>query len=778
MHRTDETIHATRWQLAHLPSAQFTTGLAAPAAVQEWRDVTLPSTVQSSPYGLPLQELYTLDHVETVKWMEQEYWLYRTTFTTPHLGEDEEAVYQFLGIDYHCLILLNGRQVLEHEGMFSTIEVPLASLQDENELIVIILPFGKLDSAPDTMKAPYSYGNGWDFAPKLQSRGIWDEAAIVVRPRLHVTSTAVKTQLRNQQRADVTVCVELSERIEYGEVTIELDGVRRTFPVVQTDRLALPLNIPSPTLWWPNGMGASNLVNLSIELHTPGRVTAPYHQRVGLREVDRIAAEGQGVEDIPLQLCINNQRVFLKGVNWVPLDACPGDITAERYRLFLQQFKDAGVNLIRVWGGGLKEKDAFYQLADELGLMVLQEFPFACHKLARTEHFYRLLAQEVPAIIRSLAVHPSVVIWSGGNEHFHYWDLMDSGTACMADAIEKVGVFANVSATNREWRAGADKYDEPALALMGHLCALHDGARPYQITSAMEGEGEVHGIWTWNPAIGDHRFRDSASLYDYWLHANAHLYSECSVSSIANLATIQDVLNTPTPGVPEKDDPLWKLHHAFHGAWDSLPDIWLDLPSTEALFGKLDDLETLVLANQWMQGEGGRFLIEELRRKMPHACGVIWWGINEPWPGLAGNAMIDYFGRPKLGMRFMANAYQPTILSLRYEHCVARRSKPELWISHDGQQPFVGRYEIRTHNLKTGDIDAYHGAVSCDCYTSRYLRTLLPLRLQQGTRAHVSCKLFAGDTVIHENDYLFASNEDAVPFNATMLALIRRLYAM
>ena len=89
---------------------------------------------------------------------------------------------------------------------------------------------------------------------------------------------------------------------------------------------------------------------------------------------------------------------------------------------------------------------------------------------------------------------------------------------------------------------------------------------------------------------------------------------------------------------PEKDDPIWRLHHAFTAAWDQLPDLWLDIPSTEKLFGKLTELETLVLANQWMQGEGARFLIEELRRKMPHTCGVIWWGVNEPWPGLAGNA--------------------------------------------------------------------------------------------------------------------------------------------
>lgn len=777
MHRSDETIAATCWQLAHLPAVQFTDNTQALAAITEWREVAVPCSIQASSYGLPLAQLYQRDRVESVRWMESDYWFYRTTFAPPVVGDDEEAVYQLLGVDYHCDILLNGRPVLSHEGMFSPIEVPLASLREENELVVVIRPYQEESGVPETLKARYSAGGGWDFMPKLQSRGIWDDAAIVVRPRLHVRHAAVCTRLDNQQRADVTVQVELSERVELGEIVITLDGVRRAFPLLDAQRLALPLNIPSPTLWWPNGLGQPELVELHIELHVAGRVTAPYRLRTGLRVIERVAAAGQGVEDIPLQLRVNHTPVFLKGVNWVPLDALPGSISAERYRPFLRQFKDAGVNLIRVWGGGLKEKEAFYRLADEFGLLVLQEFPLACQTLPRSTSFYRLLTQEVSAIIRQLAGHPSVAIWSGGNELFHYWDLLDSGTERMAAAREQVAKLLTFSPENRVWQGGADTYNEPALALMGALCASLDGARPFQLTSAMEGEGEAHGIWTWNPAIGDHRFRDADSLYDFWLNAKAHVYSECSVSSIANLETIEYVLDTPAPAYPDKDDPIWRLHHAFTAAWDQLPDLWLDLPSTEKLFGKLTELETLVLANQWMQGEGARFLIEELRRNMPHTCGVIWWGVNEPWPGLAGNALIDYFARPKLGLRFLANAYRPTILSLRYPHCVTRRLKPELWLSHDGPHSFAGHYHVQVRNLHTGAVDDYRGAVTAAPYTSLHLRTLLPLRLPAGTRAHVTCTLTAGDAIVHQNDYLFASNEDDVPFNEEMVALIRRLYA-
>lgn len=765
----------TAWQLAYVAPQALTTPDDITTMNLEWRAAEVPGSVQTSAFGLPLEELYQRDNIEKVRWMEEMYWVYRTEFVTPYVDVDEEVIIQFLGIDYQCRIYLNGRFVCAHEGMFTPVEIPLYGTTGKDELLVLILPFADTRLNTQSMKARYSFGSGWDFAPKMQSRGIWDDAGIIVREKLRATHAWVQTRLDNQQRADVTINVELSEVVAYGEITVSLDSVTRTFPIVQTNRLAIPLNISSPTLWWPNGLGVANLVELCLVLQVTGRNTVPFAARVGLRAVERVAAAGQGAEDIPLQLVVNHRKIFLKGVNWVPLDSCSGSITTARYRLFLQQFKDAGVNLVRVWGGGLKEKDAFYAIADELGLMVLQEFPLACEKLIRTQEFISLLAREVTAIIQALRAHPSVVIWSGGNELFHYWDLMDSGSERMAKAIELEGDWLAYS-QNREWRGGGDTYDEPALALMGELCARQDGSRPYQLTSAMEGEGEAHGIWTWDPTIGDHRFRDSDTLYDFWLNANQHLYSESSVSSIANLETISEVLGEESHAYPDKKDPIWQLHHAFHAAWDNLPDLWLDLPSTEQLFGKLADLDRLVLANQWMQGEGGRFLIEELRRKMPHTCGIIWWGVNEPWPGLAGNALIDYYGRPKLGWQFIATAFKPTILSLRYPHCVARRVKPELWISHDGVLPFSGRYEVDARNLTTGETDHYAGRIASEPYTSQLIRTLLPIRLHAGTHAHITCRLYDGDTLLQQNDYLFASNEDTIPFDATMLGLIKELY--
>ncbi len=766
------------WDLSHSEKDVCPDGMLVMPSGLEWRNVKVPCSVQNSPFGLLPEILYQRDNISKVAWMNGKHWIFRTTVAVPSVAADEEAIILFKGIDYGYRIFLDGRPVADGEGMFSPVEISLAGMTGTCELAVVLPPFEDNPSCPETLKARYSMGSGWDFTPAIQPRGLWDDVEVVVRDRLRITSVNVATRLRNQQRADATVEICLSETVQAGEAVIELAGVKRVIPLLDARKLNVPVEVLSPQLWCPNGMGPVSLVTLRIELRVPGRGTHPYERMVGLRAIDRVPCEGQGLEDIPLQLLINNRPVFIKGVNWVPPDACPGNITKERYALFLRQFKAAGVNLIRVWGGGLKEKDAFYELADELGLMVMQEFPLACQKLARTERFYRILLKEAKSMVEQLKPHPSVVIWCGGNEHYHYWDNCDSGTPRMQECVDWVRKSHSFGDDNREWRGGADRYQEPSLLLLAELCAREDSSRPFQITSAMEGEGEVHGIWNWNPALGDHRFRDSESLYDYWLKTKGCLFSEASVSGIANLQTIRDVMEEDSPAVPTVSDPVWTLHHAFHAAWDKFPDLWLDLPSNEKLFGPIKDIEDLVLANQWMQGEGGRFFVEEVRRRMGQSCGVIWWGVNEPWPGLAGNALIDWYGRPKIGWFMVTNSFKPSILSLRYPHCVLRRVKPELWLSHDGPEPFAGHYEVTTLNLATGVKDIYNGLANAQPYQSVFLRTLTPVRLHAGTRVHVTCRLMdARGEVKHRNDYLFASNEDAVPFDSSMLKLIRSISA-
>lgn len=749
----------TDWQITKIDRGEYSEAMLV--AAHEWHTVTVPSAVQNTVYGMPLEQLYKLDNVEKLG-DSNHYYLYKTCFTTPSAAEHQQIVYRFEGIDYSYAIYLNGRLVLEREGMFSGVELPL-SPETAYELLVIIKPFFETRVLPENVKCRMTAGYGWDFAPKIMTMGLWNEAGLVNREKVHIKNIKLSTKLFSPERAEVSITVALSGPTQHGRILVKIADVERTFKLTANTEPLLRFTLNSPRLWWPNGMGEPALYDLSLQLlHDGGQDILT--TKVGLRTVDRIPCEGQSPYDTPCQYLINGQKVFLKGANWVPMDACLGSIDDSRYELFLAQFKTANFNCIRVWGGGIKERKRFYDLADEMGLMVIQEFPLSCQNISESERFLTLLEQEVTAYIEQLQVHPCIILWTGGNEHFHFWQAVNSGTPVMNKIKEQIKILFNISDDNREWRGGADKNTHAALNLMAGLAEKMDSSRPFNVTSAMEGEGEAHGIWTWNPVIGDHRFRDFATLYDYWCSAGQHFYSECSVPSMANLETLKWVFDSETPPKADPKNPIYCLRHGFNAAWDSA-DTWIDLPSMEKLFGPEISLEQQVAASQWMQAEGARFLIEELRRKTGRTSGVLWWGINEPWPSLGGNTVVDYFGKPKPALKAMANSFKPVILSLRYSNCVLRTFQPELWVSNDRNLPFSGSYKVSVTDENEKLMDEYSGRISCGGYQSVLIRTLTPIQLSSGSLLTARLTLSDDSGILHENEYVFGSADSEVPFH-------------
>lgn len=747
-----------QWVLAHFDAND--SALIGPPP-EGWRPAKVPGVVQTSAFGLPREQLYRGTRVTEVQWMQERLWVYRRAIQVPKLDAAETARIVFDGLDYYYEVRLDGVSAAKGEGMFHPVILSLdqfAGRSVEVEVRLLPPPLTKQGLA-ETTKA--QFGRGWDFAPELRTIGIWNEVRLEIVPRLRVTEAFIETRLENKQRARVTVRAELSEKVESGWARITLAGRTRRVPLLDMNGFAAFLEVESPELWWPNGLGQATLHDLAIELEVPEKKTAAFHQRVGLREVARVPAEGQRETDTPLQFVINGVPFFICGVNWVPPDSCIGEIIAEQYDQFLNAFQASHVNLVRVWGGGLREKEHFYERCDELGLLVFQEYPIACG-WGVTEDYHRQLAAEARQIARGLRRHPSVFLFSGGNENYHYWDMLKAPE--MREHAEKAMIAVNDGRPfdHPEWLAGAvQRYDEPIHLILGGITAELAPHCLYQNTSPMEREGEVHGIWTWNPKIGDHRYRMYETLYDYWRAADQHLYSEASVSSIANRQTIEYVTGEKD-GLPSPDDETWRMHHAFHGVWDKARDLWLDLPSTEKVFGPIKDLRELVVLNQYLQAEGGRFMIEELRRKQPRTTGVIWWGVNEPWPGLAGNALIDYFGHPKLSWPIVAKAFAPTILSLRYDALQPKILQSAFWLSCNDRKGFTGSYKVVVTRGDEEVLDTLEGECSAAYGESHPVRAINPFELPSPFVAITTALYNSSGELIHENSYWFGDIREKV----------------
>lgn len=752
----------TDWKLTYFDSPIPEVITASPHG---WKLAKVPGCVQTSPFGVPLTELYRGVRVREVQWMQKCHWVYRRQLQVPKAGEDQEVRLVFAGLDYSYQVYIDGKQLVAGEGMFHAVVIPLDFAQGKRVQVEVRFapPPQTREEGWESTKA--QFGRGWDFAPELRTIGIWDDVWLEIVPRLRVESAFIETHLQNSQRALVTVHAELSEVVESSWLNLLLCGTERRIPLLGTRHVTAFIEIESPQLWWPNGLGKPTLHDLNLTLEVKKRRTMPFVQKVGLREVGRIPAQGQRPIDIPLQFTINHVPFFINGMNWVPPDSCVGDITSRHYDRHLVAYQRGHVNLVRVWGGGLREKPHFYEKCDELGLLVLQEYPIACG-IGTTETYHRQLQSEARHVARALRRHPSVFLFSGGNENYHYWNMLDSDDPRLQEAarLARLSVNAGKPFGNREWLAGAVKrYNEPIHLVLGGVTASECPNCLYQNTSPMEGEGEVHGIWNWNPRVGDHRYRNSDSLYDYWRAADQHLYSEASVSSIANLETIREITGKSTNRLPSFDDPAWKLHHAFHAAWDNHRDLWLDIPATEKVFGPIRTLSDLIALSQYLQAEGGRFMIEELRRKQPTVSGVIWWGANEPWPGLAGNALIDYHGRPKRSWAGITNAFSPVILSLRYDSLQPRSLRGDIWLSCNQRPGFNGHYRVEVSDRKEHIIDVYEGECRAEYLQSQPLRRLVPLPMSPKDQISVKMTLVDGaNHTIHENLYLFGDIRLAV----------------
>ncbi len=425
------SLAAQNWQLGQTDRLPFDAPTVDDRpAVSRWMPAVVPGNVR---LDLLANGLLTAPPHQNSHWVDDADWWYRMD-TPPALAAGTRAFIRFHGLDYRAAIFANNRELLRHEGMFSrvTVEITDCLHTDTCQIAVRLwgsgaLPRRKLSRRekmwqtiaqrlqrswtgvyPDrsaTLKTQMSFG--WDFAPRVLTIGIWDTVEGIVTGETFIADAQIAVQpdgrgtlrlkLDSHMATDIPVILKITDTDSEHRFRFSTFGTGGTHH--------FRFDLPAPKLWQPWDRGDPHLYRARVEIPGSDAVTL----RFGVRSVS--------LKD--WQFSINGQPEFVRGVNWVPADIFPGRITPADYRELLSMANNAGANLVRVWGGGLREKAAFYDICDELGLLVWQEFPFACLFLGsapRTDDFLSLVAQEAGEIVRQLDAHPSVVVWCGGNE--------------------------------------------------------------------------------------------------------------------------------------------------------------------------------------------------------------------------------------------------------------------------------------------------------------------------------------------------------------------------
>jgi len=596
-------------------------------------------------------------------WMEDQEFIYVSRFPKPGIKEGERLVFRSLGIDYEFEISFNGRTMLRQEGMFTPVWLDLSDLLEiDNELRIRISPIPKKYPEPaDRSQAAASFkpavSYGWDWHPRLVPSGIWDETWLEILSGSHIQDHSVQYTLSEElDRAFIEVEAEGKDLAACSMELILSDssgtsvytGYLNSYP----DKGVLSFELAKPELWWPHDHGEPCLYSYTLELKDPsGDVLQTCSGHVGFRRVQLEMNEGAWSEPrgfpktrsvAPIQLVINGRKIFCKGSNWVNPEIFPGIISGKRYDELLDLALEANFNILRIWGGGIVNKESFYELCDKKGILVWQEFPLACNNYEDTPEYLEVLGQEAESIIRRIRKHPSLAMWSGGNELFNSWSGMTDQSL--------------------------------ALRMLNSLCLELDPYTPFISTSPLMGMGHGHYV-----------FRDQETgeeVYSTMRRAHNTAYTEFGMPGPSSV----EILETIIPGEelwPPEPGASWESHHAYN-AW--VGDTWLMKDMIEGYFGPAAGLEELVEMGQLLQCEGYKAIYEEARRQKPYCSMALNWCYNEPWPTAANNSIINWPAQPKPAFYAVSDACRPVLASARNSSLVWKRGEEfstQLWILND-----------------------------------------------------------------------------------------------
>jgi beta-mannosidase len=629
-----------------------------------WRRAQVPGCVHTDLLGSGIiPDPFFGTNEAGLQWIELADWEYRTSFEPPAelLGRDRLDIV-FEGLDTYADISLNGVLILETDNMFRTWRIDARQMlrAGENELRVLFRsPVRRVEErwrslgcelpgGPRVLTRKAAYHYGWDWAPRFVTSGIWRPVRLEAWDDARISGVRFIQERLDEERAVLVVEVEI-EALERLDATLRIEsngtGGGRMDTVSAAGEVALRpgmntvrlrCEIARPLLWWPIGLGSGNLYEFDIRLSSGGSLVDGVRERTGLRTVELVTDPDRAGESFAFT--VNGVPLLMKGANWVPMDSFVPRVGADRYRVLLQSVADANMNMLRVWGGGIYENDIFYDLCDELGILVWQDFMFACAMYPGDDGFLQNVEAEAVDAVRRLRNHPSVILWCGNNEvgeGWHNWGWQSQFGYSAADSA-------------RIWH----DYERLFHDLLPRVVTEQDGTRPYVPSSPRYGradprsltEGDCHywGVW------------HDGEPFEVFDERVGRFMSEYGFQAFPAMRTVEAF----APPAERVLDSGAVRSHQKHPRGNELIRTYM-----ERDYPVPADLESFVYVSQLLQADGIRRAIEAHRRAAPRCMGTLYWQLGDCWPGASWSS-IDYFGRWKALHYRVREAFAPLLVSI------------------------------------------------------------------------------------------------------------------
>ncbi|MGA9730369.1 MAG: hypothetical protein WBQ83_06770, partial [Candidatus Acidiferrales bacterium] len=607
----------------------------------------------------------------------------------------------FEGLDTYADVYVNEQLVLHSDNMFrhwrvpaktllkagpNTLRIvfhsPIESMIPKVKALPYILPSvtshmtgneEDIATAPYTRKAPYQYG--WDWGPRYVTEGIWKPIHLETWDALRIENFHIQQQSVTKDFATLNAELEIeashsaaaSVEIDYAELSGAPSAPIRQSVQLESgiNRIGVAVHIANPKLWYPLGVGAQDRYRFSATVRMGRSVVADASLKTGLRSIE-LRREVTGA-DTSFAFVVNGIPIFAKGADVIPFDSFPNRVTPEIHRKILESARDAHMNMVREWGGGYYESDDFYDICDELGIMVWQEFIFGGDMVPGGRDFQDNVKQEAIEQVERLRDHPSIVLWCGNNEIETGWVHWD----------DRKIFKESVSPADREkvWQ----DYVVLFHGILAGVVARYANPVPYWASSPSanfeappdsQNNGDMHYWQVWH----------QLAPIEMYTQQFPRFMSEYGFQSFPEMRTIRTFAQ---PGDMDIHSVTMQDHQKNHGGNERILSYML------RWYPEPKDFPSFVYLSQVLQAEAIKVGAEHLRRQRPNTMGSLYWQLNDCWP-VASWASIDYFGRWKALQYYARRFYDDVIVSP-----FAHDGKVDVYVVSDKLQPLTGQVHTR-----------------------------------------------------------------------------------
>tara|TARA_B100001769_G_scaffold802_1_gene591 strand:+ start:871 stop:3450 length:2580 start_codon:yes stop_codon:yes gene_type:complete len=606
-----------------------------------------------------------------LQWIDKLDWNYRTTFNINDSQFNYDNIeLDFLGLDTYADIFLNDHLIYSSDNMFvgKKIEVKQKIIRGENNLLIKFkspidvgiekydnLGYELPDNANDlseigevignkkvgvfSRKAPYSFG--WDWGPRLVTSGIWRSINVNFWSNFKINDLYFKQNIVGDKafvEANVEVLSLIENKNVVAEISVDDKKIFKDFVYLEkgTNKFTIPFTVEDIERWWPNGMGNQKLYDIRIKISNEN-YSIDSSKSIGFRTIELITENDSIGNNFFFK--VNGIPTFMKGVNYIPQDVFLPRVKDSDYQKILSAAVDANMNMIRVWGGGVYEDDIFYELCDKYGLLVWQDFMFACAMYPGNDSFLRSVEEEAIYNVKRIRNHPSLALWCGNNEVLSAWEnwgwkkgIVENQSQEIADTIFKA-------------------YDQIFHKILPKVIQEYDPATDYWSSSPSSSTGVTESLTSgdahyWGVWWGKEPF----STYEEKI---PRFMSEFGFQSFPEFSSVEKYTNESDYNIYSD---VMKSHQRSSIGNSTIEEYML------RDYNVPDSFEHFLYVSQLLQAEGISLGMEAQRRNRDICMGSLYWQLNDCWP-VASWSSIDYYGKWKALHYQTKKSFEESILS-------------------------------------------------------------------------------------------------------------------